>query len=133
MHYRVNFIAFKASLFCLLMGPGLWALAGERPVQSGIAGRITVSPSCPGPQKIDQEACRSPLAGAVVELRKGRGAIVGKVTTDADGRFQMNAPTGVYTLRIDVLGMYPRCPETGVTVTKLAAAPVEVTCDSGMR
>lgn len=126
----LKFIRFVVPVLLLLGHP---AFANAHAVNSGITGRVYVSPSCPGPQKADQEACTSPLAGAVVQLRKVDGAVVHQATSSDEGGFSFKAPPGAYVIHVEVEGLYPRCPDVEVTLIKSKITQTEVACDSGMR
>ena len=124
------------SISCL----GIFMLAGTGPVfagatapDSGVHGKISISPGAPGPQKINQEAGGAPLAGVTVQLRNHAGKIVRQVAAADDGSFKMHAPAGSYTLHVQVEGFYPRCPDVDVTVRRNRVMQGDVACDSGMR
>lgn len=126
----------KSAPCVVLLFTLLTACAVATPVsaeKSGVEGRVQVTPSCPGPQKIDQPACTSGLPGLVVKLLTPYGKTLKKTTTDQDGVFLLVVPPGSYVARIEVQGMYPRCPEQDVVVAKNQMTRVELTCDSGMR
>jgi hypothetical protein len=42
-------------------------------------------------------------------------------------------PAGSYTLVVDPGNVYPRCPETAVTVPAGGSATADIACDSGIR
>ena len=107
--------------------------AGESAPHLGVNGSVNVSPSCPGPQKINQEPCSSPLPAVSVVLLKVDGRMAGRATTAADGSFFIVARSGNYTLHVEVEGMYPRCPGVAVKVAKNSVATANILCESGMR
>lgn len=126
----------KSAAFVVLLFSLLTACAVVTPAsaeKSGVEGRVQVAPSCPGPQKIDQPACTSGLPDLVVKLISPNGKTLKKTTTDSDGAFLLVVPAGSYVIRIEVQGMYPRCPEQDVVVAKNQMARMQLTCDSGMR
>ena len=108
-------------------------VAAEATPPSGVTGSVSVSNSCPGPQKINQPACSSALAHAKLVLRKADGVEVAKTTATTDGSYTVIAPAGRYGLRVAVEGLYPRCPEVVVSIAKGQMAKADVVCDSGMR
>jgi hypothetical protein len=112
----------------LLAGCSVFVHADE----SGVAGAVTVSPSCPGPERPGMR-CVAPLADMGIQLRDGTGKIVGNATTAADGRFEVRAPAGDYQLQVRVFAAYPRCPAQPVTVRAGQLAHADISCDSGMR
>lgn len=99
---------------------------------SGVAGKVTVSPTCPGPARPDI-SCVAPFAGAAVQLRDLNAKVVGGTTASAEGLFQIQAGPGEYELHIVVEGMYPRCEPVPVIIGKLRTTEVNIECDSGMR
>ena len=100
--------------------------------QSGVAGTVTVSPSCPGPQRLDEE-CASALGGVQVRLADRNGRMVGVAQTSAKGEFEIAAPPGTYQLEVAIEGRLPRCPPTSVEITGGKKSAVRISCDSGMR
>ena len=101
--------------------------------ESAVTGKVNLTPSCPGPQRIDQGPCTAPFAGAHVHLRNSAGVIIARTIATVDGAFQLQAPPGEYEIEIAVAGAYPRCETTQVTVRKGRVAEVDISCDSGMR
>lgn len=99
---------------------------------SGVIGKVTLLPTCPGPQRPGQ-SCAKPFIGADVQLLDAFGRIVMKTTTDARGLFVTDAPAGEYTLQIDTLRRFPPCPEMPLTVPKEGRAFVQIHCDTGLR
>lgn len=111
----------------------LFVLAGVASAfQSGVVGTMTVSPSCPGPQRLDDE-CESALVGIQVRLADKRGRTVGSAQTSAKGEFEIAAPPGTYLLEVSIEGRLPRCPATSLEVTGRKKTTVRISCDSGMR
>jgi len=108
------------------------ALAAAQP-RSGVSGALSQAPACPGPQRIDQDACVAPLAAARVQLRKAGGEVAASAVSAADGSFTLYAPPGRYRLRAEADGLYPRCEDAAVTIRKGRMARAELRCDSGMR
>lgn len=104
---------------------------------SGVAGMVVVSPSCPGPQRLGEDACTSPLADAKLSLKplshSAQESADLKSSTNSRGRFSIAAPPGRYLLRVEVEGLYPRCPPVKVKVRRSGLTHTEVRCDSGMR
>lgn len=133
-HRRISTLGCVAA-FVLCTGAG--ASAPDPGRGSGVVGMVVVSPSCPGPQKIGEDACTSPLADAKLSLkplgRVAQGAEDLKSSTNSKGRFSIAAPPGRYVLHVEVEGIYPRCPPTKVRVQRSGLTHTEVRCDSGMR
>lgn len=99
---------------------------------SGVAGSVTLSPGCPGPQLAGRN-CDQVLPNRVIELLDAHGTAIANATTGTDGAFSMQATPGRYTLQVVKQGPYPRCPPLPVTIVAGAMAPATVACDSGMR
>lgn len=100
--------------------------------QSGVIAVVTLSPSCPGPQRIGQ-VCVQPFIGAKFFVLDNRFKVVGLVTTNSRGEFHTAVPSGSYILRVDSSGPYPRCPDTQVTVPRQGFSSVNIECDTGIR
>lgn len=116
----------------MMAGHGI-VLARVLSSESAVTGKVSLVPSCPGPQRIDQGPCTAPFAGAHVQLRNSADVIVDRTIAAADGRFKLRAPAGKYDIEIDVTGAYPRCETTQVTIRKGRQVEVDISCDSGMR
>ena len=124
-------------LCVMLFGATIWtgqlgAWANSPPALPGVSGRVSVVPSCPGPQRPGQN-CEAPLAGATLQLRTVAGKLVRHVTASEDGTFEIAAPPGRYVLRVMVDGLYPRCEPAPVRIVKGRRTQVKLECDSGMR
>lgn len=99
---------------------------------SGVAGEITISPTCPGPVR-PERTCIGPFAGAKVELLNAAGQPVGSAISSAEGRFKIKAVAGNYDLKVQVEGMYPRCATMPVRIRTRHLEQAAIECDSGMR
>ena len=69
------------------------------PVPGGIEGVILVSPNHPGPTRKDQPDA-GPAANLAFTVMKS-DTKVASLTTDADGRFRIALPPGLYTVMRD--------------------------------
>lgn len=107
-------------------------LAAAQP-RSGVTGTLSLAPACPGPQRIDQDACVAPVGAAQVHLRKASGEVAASAVSAADGSFTLHAPPGRYRLHAESGGLYPRCEDAAVIIRKGRMARAELRCDSGMR
>jgi len=108
--------------------------AGQTPPtgESGIEGTITISPSRPGPARVD-EAGSVPLANAtfVVENKDGE---VTSFTTDEKGHFRAVLPSGHY--KVSLSGHKSGIGRFGpfeVDVVSGKMTNVQWECDSGIR
>jgi len=101
-------------------------------VPSGVSGVIALKPGCPGPQKKDDD-CHKPLPEKTVQLVDSTGKVAASATSDANGKFVVNAKPGKYSLKVVIDALYPRCPQVEVQVRKHSMADADILCDSGMR
>ena len=115
-----------------LLSALLACAASQAVPTSGVAGTVSVSPACPGPERPGR-ACTARYADARVQLRTLDGTIAAAATTGAGGTFRLSARPGRYELRIDVVGLYPRCEPASVTVRQGKFSRAVLRCDSGMR
>jgi hypothetical protein len=97
----------------------------------GVFGKVTISPTCPGPQQPGQ-ICVGPLSDVPVQLRDELDQIVGTAITDEWGFFDIRSEAGDYTIHIETEGVFPVCPQTPVTVPDGLVA-VTIRCDTGIR
>jgi hypothetical protein len=105
--------------------------AGAQRSESGIEGLVTLSPTCPGPQRAGQ-VCEQPYQ-ATISVLDQRGNVVTRIRSGADGRFRVVLAPGSYTLRPESPGALPRAGELAVTVTAGQFTRVDIRYDSGMR
>jgi hypothetical protein len=101
-------------------------------MQSFVIGKITLSPTCPGPQRPGQ-SCVGPFAGATVQILDSLNGIIATTKSDANGLFAADLPAGSYTIHIDVAGSLPACHDKPVSVPKEGGTPVALHCDTGLR
>lgn len=99
---------------------------------SGIAGKLTLAPSCPGPTR-PERSCETAFAGARILVKNSTGKLLQSTISDAEGGFQLQLAPGNYSLQVENSGMYPRCETLTVKVDKAHISQVEIACDSGMR
>ena len=98
---------------------------------SGVFGKVTVSPTCPGPQRPGQ-ICVGPLSETAIQILDENDQIVETAITDEKGLFAIRSEPGEYTIHIDTGGTFPVCPETPVTIPEGLVA-VMIRCDTGIR
>jgi hypothetical protein len=101
--------------------------------QSGITGEVTLSPTCPGPQRPGQ-TCVEPFVGALVQVLNQHKLIIGETRTDESGLFAFDVRPGHYVVHVAGLNnKLPRCPDARVAVLYGADAHVHIGCDTGIR
>jgi len=128
VRFRNLFAAFGLIVMAVCASTGQTPSAGE----SGIEGVITISPSKPGPARVDAPGS-VPLANApfVVENKDGE---VSSFTTDDKGHFKTALPPGHYKVSLSgrktSIGRFGPF-EADVALGKMTN--VEWECDSGIR
>jgi hypothetical protein len=122
--HRAGLLIASVALLTVMSGT-------SQAADSGIEGVISVSPSRPGPQRVD-EPSKAPVANTAFVVQKGEEKVA-SFTTDAHGHFQVSLPPGHYIItRTDPgarIGHWHF--EADVVAGKMAA--VDWTGDSGMR
>lgn len=110
----------------------LMAMAGAPPpIDTGVEGVISVSPSRPGPQRIDGPSTAP--APNVLFVVKREGKTVSSFTTDAEGRFRIRLAPGHYTVSREDPGAAIGHWRFEVDVVANEVTKVNWTGDSGMR
>jgi hypothetical protein len=112
----------------------VWGSTGQTPPagQSGIEGVITISPTNPGPVRIDA-AGSMPLAKATFAVEKNNAEVTSFITDD-QGRFRVSLPPGHY--KISLKGRKSSIGRFGPFETDVAPGKminVQWECDSGIR
>ena len=102
---------------------------------SGIRGTVLLGPTCPvgEPGGDDPVPCVTPYAASLVVL-DSEGADVARVTSAADGTFQVELPPGDYVVTPSTgADTYPIAQPVSVIVTPGQYASVEINYDTGIR
>jgi hypothetical protein len=111
-------------------------IAGAAPPKSGIAGRATLSPTCPVETYPPDPKCAPRGFQAVIRVvRRADGKTMRKAQTDRNGRFRIRLGAARYRVSARPAGggQLPRCPTRAVTVKKNEFASLTFRCDSGIR
>jgi hypothetical protein len=103
---------------------------------SGIRGVVLLGPTCPigeDPGADDPVPCLTPYAAALV-VTDSESAVVARVSSAADGTFQVDLPPGEYVVT-PATGQdtYPIAQPVSVVVGPGSYAEVEINYDTGIR
>jgi hypothetical protein len=109
----------------------------ETPVApSGIRGRVLLGPTCPvesTPGANDPVPCVTPYSADLVIL-DADGARVTRVTSAADGTFEVNVEPGDYVVTPSTgADTYPIAQPVSVTVSPGQYVSIEINYDTGIR
>jgi hypothetical protein len=123
--------------FSIILGLILMAAcisAGQAPSTSetGIEGVITVTPTQPGPVRVDSPGSK-PLANTAFAVENQNGEVA-SFTTDDEGRFRTSVPPGHY--KVSIKGRKSSIGRFGpfeVDVSPGRITKVQWECDSGIR
>lgn len=126
IRYFGRWSQFLASVFLVL------AMAETAPAsENGIEGVIYISPSRPGPHRIDMPN-KAPAGNVDFVVLKGEEKVA-SFTTDAEGHFRVTVPPGHYTITRKDRGATIGRWHYEVEVVAGKMAQVDWTADSGMR
>ena len=105
---------------------------------SGIRGLALLGPTCPvgnpeSPGADDPVPCLTPYSAPLV-VTDSEGAVVARVNSAADGKFQVDLPPGEYIVT-PATGQdtYPIAQPVSVTVGPGAYVDIEINYDTGIR
>ncbi len=99
--------------------------------ESGIDGTVTIGPTCPV-ERIESPCPDRPYEASIAVL-DAAGRKVAEARSDADGRFHLALPPGVYRLVPQSAGTPPTAQEQTATVAAGGFTAVEIAYDSGIR
>lgn len=127
-------LATAIATFMLLLMDVSFSTAAQTPsgTETGIEGVITISPTKPGPVRVDAPAS-TPLANTAFVVEKDN-AEVASFTTDDQGHFRIQLPPGHY--RVSIKGRKTTIGHLGpfeVDVVADKMTNVLWNCDSGIR
>ena len=101
------------------------------PIDTGVEGVVSVSPSRPGPQRIDAPGV-APAPNVLFVVKKGDKTVT-SFTTDAEGHFRIRLAPGHYTVSREDPGAAIGHWRFEVDVVANEVTKVNWTGDSGMR
>jgi hypothetical protein len=106
------------------------------PVETTVKGTVTAGPTCPVVTDPPDPSCADrPVEGAVLIVTTPAGGEVARVTSDADGTFEISLAPGRYRLEPQpVEGLMGTAPESEFTVE--GGGPIveiPVSYDTGIR
>lgn len=102
--------------------------------QGTLDGVVEAGPTCPV-ESVTQPCPPKPVPNRVVLIETSGGSIVAKVTTDQQGRFEVNLAPGTYELKVGPgITQYPiqRKPQV-VTIVAGQTTQVKIELDTGIR
>jgi hypothetical protein len=110
------------------------AFAADAP-DSGVKGRVTVYPTCPGPYPYPDGADCGPegIPATIKVKRLPQRDLVKVIHAGKHGRFKTRLVPGHYRLLADPHGHAMYCPRRTVTVEAHEFRQRGIGCDSGMR
>ena len=104
------------------------------PVNSGVRGSVTLSPTCPVERMPPDPACApKPYATAITVFRAGSKTPLLLGNSDSKGAFEFPLAPGEYTLVARGGQVLPRCSEVLVTVQPNTYTSTAISCDTGIR
>ena len=101
---------------------------------SGVRGSVILGPTCPvgEPGATDPIACLTPYAAQLVIVDTDNN-VVGRVTSGADGRFEIDLAPGDYVITPLGGDPYPQAQPVAITVPAGGYAEVQINFDTGIR
>ncbi len=133
---RRSVVVIMALLSLVVLGCSEIGIPIETPTPpSGIRGTVVLGPTCPGGQEPGENppvACLTPYAASLV-VTDSETAVVARLTSGADGKFQVDLPPGEYVVTpASGADTYPIAQPVSVTVSS-GYADVEINYDTGIR
>jgi hypothetical protein len=127
---RSRFVLLAASL-ATAAAP---AIAADVP-DSGVMGRVTVYPTCPGPEPYPPAGdCGPKGIPATIRIKRlPERTLVKVIHSGEHGRFRTTLPPGHYRLRADPGEHAMSCDPRTITVEAHEFRHRGIGCDSGMR
>lgn len=123
-------------LAVMALGCSEIGLIGESPATpSGIRGTVLLGPTCPigeEPGEYEPVPCLTPYAAQLVIL-DSESAVVERVMSGDDGRFEVTVPPGEYVVTPETGENYPFAQPVPVTVSPGDYAEIQINYDTGIR
>lgn len=133
---RLSVIVCTLVVASLLAGCGNFGVEVSTPQPpSGIRGSVLLGPTCPNPPSVGPEGqvpCLTPYAAELVVL-DSEGKVITRVTSGADGTFQVDVPPGEYVVTPATNDSYPIAQPVSVQVVPGNYAEVQINYDTGIR
>ncbi|HSH22179.1 MAG TPA: hypothetical protein VK992_06175 [Candidatus Caenarcaniphilales bacterium] len=102
---------------------------------SGIRGTVILGPTCPTAQEPgahEPVTCLTPYSAQLVVL-DGESEVVTRITSGADGRFEVSLPPGEYVVAPQGGDPYPIAQPISVAVVAGEYEDIEINFDTGIR
>lgn len=131
-----RYLAAGVVLAFVALGPLACQNAGPPPVAAGfLRGGVLAGPTCPVVSEPADPACADrPVAGATLVIETDGGDEVARLTSDADGRFEVALVPGRYTvLPQPMAGLLGTAPSQQFVVEAEADTEIVVLYDTGIR
>jgi hypothetical protein len=95
-----------------------------------VSGRVTAGPACPV-ERVTHPCSPKPL---VATIRATVGAhIAASTTSETDGTYRFELPTGAYTISAATAAAFPRCNDKVIEVVAPTDVDINILCDTGIR
>ncbi|HEY7598765.1 MAG TPA: hypothetical protein VH741_02470 [Candidatus Limnocylindrales bacterium] len=105
------------------------------PAPSGVRGTVILGPTCPvggEPGSTDPVPCLTPYSAQLVFLDE-QNTVVGRVTSGADGHFEIDLPAGTYLITPVSGDPFPVAQPVSVIVRAGEYLEVQINYDTGIR
>ena len=119
-------------LFAILILGACSPLVTPIPTDSGIAGRVTIGPTCPVQQINNTCPDKAYQATLTVLASDGRDKVI-QFQTDVNGYFQVALAPGQYILHPESPDVMPHAADIPFVVNAHQFTRVDVVYDSGIR
>jgi hypothetical protein len=122
-----------STVACTTGGAGPTPSSSPTPASTGIRGTVMIGPRCPDPDP-PRRLCLEPYEARLVIVDTA-GDPVAEATSDANGRFELALPPGLYTIVPAPPGPdpFPSAEAIPVQVGEEDYTEVEIRYDTGIR